>query len=194
MFSLISEVEFFQSPKGQICISQDGKINELELSKYAELLHNLDNEVNEEFPKAFERVDQRVLEKNPNLKVNPYRRSLLRAERFIRCNWGRFDGYADISKDGKLHLENPQCPLKGGSCPDENVICNPERRTQLSDREKECVLALCMGKDVSEIATDLGLQQVSVETYLKKAMKRTGVNDRAKLVAWAFENQLMGIY
>jgi len=61
---------------------------------------------------------------------------------------------------------------------------------QLSTRERECLRWAAAGKTAEETGIILGLSPETVRVYLKRAMRKLGVNSRAQAVAHACREQL----
>jgi DNA-binding CsgD family transcriptional regulator len=59
-----------------------------------------------------------------------------------------------------------------------------------SRRELRVIALLATGATMQEIAATLGVKPVAVYNYVKLIYRRTGLNKRAALIAWAKDNGL----
>ncbi len=57
------------------------------------------------------------------------------------------------------------------------------QNTSLTNREKDCLSALAAGHVLKQIASDLGLAQVTVHLYVATAKKKLGARTREHAVA-----------
>lgn len=189
MIDINKPIEFYADPWGQVNVKQGDQTNQLAISDYASLIDQMHEDIESDFPAAY----QRLKELFPNLEYNKPRLRMRIVERFIKCNFGRFDAVPDIDSRGRFHLERVSCPLRGGSCPNEGVICLPEYRTVLSPKETQVIKLLCTGLKAKDIAVNLDIQPNTVDKHIKNAFMRTGTHSREELVLWAFEHQLITI-
>ena len=61
----------------------------------------------------------------------------------------------------------------------------------LTDRERELVGYVALGKSNEEIAEDLVLSPLTVKTHVNRAMMKLGARDRAQLVVFAYQSGLV---
>jgi DNA-binding CsgD family transcriptional regulator len=59
-----------------------------------------------------------------------------------------------------------------------------------SRRELRVIALLSTGATTQEVAATLGVKVVAVYSYVKLIYRRTGLNKRAALIAWAKDNGL----
>lgn len=124
-------------------------------------------------------------------KSRPNRRhyDYLRAHRFIRCNFGKFDGLTWDIEGEVLHLEDTSCPLKwGGECPMLGVICRP-KPFGLTSREAEVATMASSGNTYDEISEELGIAHSTIKNILQKVKCKLNLGsskDIAKLFIATF--------
>lgn len=181
-----SPVEFFSDPFGRIHVCQDGKVDAFTLSRFVELTDELHAEIEDSYPKCNARLNEIF----SDLEVNKPKQRFRKVERFVRCNFCTFDQNPDITEQGKLHLERPQC-AKRGDCPDEGIICMPKYSTELTASEFKVLKLYFVRIEIPEIATRLDIHPSTVEKHLKNAMIRTKTHSRDELVRWAVEKQII---
>lgn len=113
-------------------------------------------------------------------------------QRFIKCNWGKFDSVMDIDEFGSLNFEEVECPIRG-ECKMEGVVCKPKFNSNLSDREIEVMKYFWENKTPEEIADILYISVKTVSTHRRNAFKRTNSHTLAQFFTFAksrniFEN------
>lgn len=85
------------------------------------------------------------------------------ARRFAKCNFGNLDSTVeDINNNGKVNFEHVQCPLRG-ECKYEDIICNPQFNSSLSDAEMRVMKLVYDGKSNDDIADSLYLSPHTVK-------------------------------
>jgi DNA-binding CsgD family transcriptional regulator len=87
---------------------------------------------------------------------------------YIKCNFGNFDGVADLSEDGIVVSECWDCGRRG-SCPGEGKVCGRLLGPKgfLTKRETEIYFLLCAGNSHKMIADHFGTHIQTIETQLK---------------------------
>lgn len=162
-------IEFFLSPDGNIFLDEYGTpdirkftIREKDVIEYTISL------IKRQFPEALIALEKEYERFQPNA-LN-YRFKIV--HRFIRCNFGKFDGLHYDIEDGVLHVEDVSCPLKfGKDCPLKNIICNPTP-LGLSPREKEVVKMSTKGKTYDEISEELGITHSTIKNVIQNVKKK----------------------
>lgn len=92
--------------------------------------------------------------------------------RFIRCNFGEYDALSyDISHGGCFNIEDVRCPMRG-ECLHEGVICKPQLKTQLSQREEEVARLLAEGLTRDEVAEELHISVYTVHRHIANIKAR----------------------
>lgn len=178
---MIRGIEFLFSPSGdETNYQKDGRYQEF-TEKDVELIKYLDQEFEARYPKAHACATERY-NSRPNFKY-------LRVHRLIKCNWGNSDENLDIDLAGNWNFEKVYCPLRGGFCSDEGLICMPEEQTNLSNREKEVVI-LAMYSD-KEIAEQLCISPHTVENHMCSALRKLDLHSRGQLVDYAHKHKLI---
>ncbi len=103
-------------------------------------------------------------------------------ERFIRCNFGEYDLLTEDT-DGKfLNFEEVKCPLRGGFCQDENVICKPKCLVKLSQQESKAAKLYLQGYTCQEIAERLGKHASTVKVLLFRVKNKLGVKNAREII------------
>ncbi len=174
-------IEFRFSPCGtETEFKVDGRYQELDESQ-TDLIKELDAEFKTRYPEAHKAATE-LYNHRPNYKY-------LAVHRIIKCNWGNSDEKLDIDFDGNFNFERVHCPLRGGFCPYEGIICNPKEETGLTDRETE-VVQLIMKPD-KEIATTLFLSVHTIENHIQNIKRKLGLNSKGEILNYAHRHNLI---
>ncbi|MDA3867608.1 MAG: helix-turn-helix transcriptional regulator [Salinivirgaceae bacterium] len=104
--------------------------------------------------------------------------------RFIKCNWGNDDEIKDIDEDGNFNFEHVRCPLRGGLCIYEDVICHAEEKTDLTNREREVAKLIAAGKSLEEVASTLFVSIKTVETHRDNIYTKLSISRQSQLTNW----------
>lgn len=103
-------------------------------------------------------------------------------ERFVRCNFGEHDFLSfDIDHD-VLNFEEVRCPLRGGFCPDENIVCKPQGLVGLSPSEREVARHYLEGYTFREIAETLGKSPQTVKAQLRSIKAKLNVRNCREII------------
>ena len=103
-------------------------------------------------------------------------------DRFVRCNFGEHDLLTKDIEHKILHFEEVRCPLRGGLCPDENVICKPQSLVHLSPAEKDVVTLYLYGYTFDQIASELNKAPSTVKVQLHNIKKKLGVKNCREII------------
>lgn len=100
------------------------------------------------------------------------------AERFIRCNFGEDDILFPDINNGFFHFEKVKCPLRGGFCPFEDIICSPKGTgcTKLSSLEKQVASLYVEGITYKEIAVSLNKNLTQSRPCLTGLKRNSNLN------------------
>lgn len=142
------------------------------------------DKIKEDYPEAYATLNKLYF-----LKAN---KRFLIVSRFLRCNFGMSDSIIDIDDDWNFNLEKVFCPLRGGFCKEENLVCNPKLNLELSDREIELTSLLVQEFKFDEIGEMLFISPFTVENHKKKIFKKLGIHTLAQLVNYSYKNNIIG--
>jgi DNA-binding NarL/FixJ family response regulator len=68
---------------------------------------------------------------------------------------------------------------------------SPANLAELTDREREVLAQVALGKSNDEIGADLFMSPATAKTHVSRAMSKLGARDRAQLVIAAYESGLV---
>lgn len=113
-------------------------------------------------------------------------------ERWIVCRYGNFDHHADLTPEGISISEHTECPSRGG-CKYEGTLClTPEtHQGKLSTREIDIIQEIAKGIPNKCIGDELGISQFTVNAHIRNIQQKTGSLNKAQIVAWASDNNLL---
>ena len=151
---------------GQVRYRHDGSDKELVPADPAIISLVLDN-VRRLFPDTYRRLSEMHSRSERNRRYYDF----LRAERFIRCNFGKFDKLTMDISNGTFHLEEVECPLRG-ICKDEGVICRPVVKLNMTRAEQEVAELYSRGCLPDEIAIRLRKSVSTVKNQLNRITRR----------------------
>jgi DNA-binding CsgD family transcriptional regulator len=163
------KIEFYVSPDGKVKVDEDGvpitmeyTESEVEMTEYvAGLIRN-------QYPEAYNALALEYKASRPNRSFYHFQI----VHRFIRCNFGKFDGLTyDIDGD-VLHIEDIACPLKWrNDCPLRGVVCRP-KPLGLTSREAEVAKLSSTGKTYEEISDELGISHSTIKNTIQKVKEK----------------------
>jgi DNA-binding CsgD family transcriptional regulator len=184
----MENVEFHNSPDGTVYYKVEGK-EEKRLTRFSrEILLPLLKRVRENFPEAYAHLQSlyRAKAKTPAARDQQV---YVMLERFIRCNFGEHDLLTEDIDHDILNFEEVKCPLRGGYCQEENVICKPKGLIRLSPAERDVVKLYLEGLTFDVIAGLLGKSPATVKAQLYHVKKRLHLrNCREIIKTFRFHN------
>ena len=177
----MKKLEFYVSPSGKVFVDEEGKQGNLEYTpKEFEISDLMLDLIKRQYPDALKGLNQEYEKSKPNRRYYDF----LRVHRFIRCNFGKFDGLTWDVEDDVLHIEDVQCPLKFGcDCKMKGIICNP-KPFGLTSRETEVAKLSSEGRTYKEISECLGIKHSTIKNILQKVKNKlhlTSSKDIAKI-------------
>ena len=176
------KIEFYVSPDGKVKVDEEGipftkeyTEGDKELTEYvAELIRN-------QYPEAYNAL---ALEYRASMPNKPFFQFLI-VHRFIRCNFGKFDGLTYDIEGNVLHIEDIACPLKWrNDCPLRGVVCKP-KPFGLTSRETEVAKLSSTGRTYDEISDELGISHSTIKNTIQKIKEKLHLSsskDIAKLI------------
>jgi DNA-binding CsgD family transcriptional regulator len=174
-------VEFRTSPDGKVYYKPKGK-DEKRLTKFSrEILSPLSEIIRLRFPECYSRLITLYPTKNHTQDSRDIQ-TLHIVDRFIRCNFGEHDLLTQDIENEILHFEEVRCPLRGGLCPHENVICRPKGLIRLTPAEKEVVNLYLEGVTFKDIASILNKKASTVKTQLFRIKEKLNVKNCREII------------
>lgn len=113
-------------------------------------------------------------------------------EQYVKCRYSALDNDADVI-DGKLQpSEYVECSIRG-KCPYEGRLCELLKAEfgTLTHREIQVLRLIPEGLLDKEIADQLNISPLTVGVYMKNLREKTGYKNKAELVRFAFEKNLI---
>lgn len=176
-------VEFFHFRKCIVASSDNGAYEFTEAD--TDLVDFLFSKIRTEYSEAFDALCSLYGKSRNNMRFFKFRV----VDRFLRCNLSLIDNVDDIDRNGCLHLEYVDCPLRG-CCNMENVICNPKASSNLSIAEERVMRLLYEGMPRTEIADRLYLSIHTVQNHIRNVFIRLGLHDTPDFIRYANAHNL----
>jgi DNA-binding CsgD family transcriptional regulator len=113
-------------------------------------------------------------------------------DQYIRCRYGSLDNDPDLVAGVMQDTEYVSCHLRG-SCPFEGKLCELFKAPYgtITQREIQVLRLIPEGLLDKEIADQLGISPLTVEVYMKSLRAKTGCKNKAELVRFAFNHNLL---
>ena len=176
------KIEFYVSPDGKVKVDEDGipftkeyTEGDKELTEYVARL------IKKQYPEAYNALSLKYRTSMPNKAFFQF----LIVHRFIRCNFGKFDGLTYDIEGDVLHIEDIACPLKWrNDCPLKGVVCRP-KPFGLTSREAEVAKLSSSGRTYDEISEELGISHSTIKNTIQKIKEKLHLSsskDIAKLM------------
>lgn len=165
----LRKIEFYISPDGNVKVDEEGVTftREYTESDY-ELTDFVSGLIEKQYPQAYHALEQ---EYEASMLNKSFFRFLI-VHRFIRCNFGKFDGLTYDIEGNVMHLEEINCPLKWrNECPLRGVVCRP-LPFGLSPRETEVAKMASSGKTYDEISEELGIAHSTIKNVIQKVKEK----------------------
>ncbi|MCW3784899.1 response regulator transcription factor [Plebeiibacterium sediminum] len=177
----MKSIEFHTDPFGEDIIVSQGGAHRTFSEKDTELIKLMYAEIETMYPDAFNRL-QELYSPSADFRY-------LVVRRFVKCNFGLADEKPDIDHEGNWNLEKVKCPLRGGFCCDEEVICSPKFNTGLTSRETE-ILSL-INIPVKEIANKFFISISTAENHIANIKKKLNLGNNTELTQYAIKHNIL---
>lgn len=183
---LFSNLEFYNTPDGDIMLKEVGKPARMFRETDRELITMMLAVIRDRYPKAHAALMELYSRSTMNRTYYEYRT----VHRFIRCNFGEYDQLRlDINHRGQLQFEEVRCPLRG-ECRHEGVICKPELDTHLTEREMEVFRLIAANLQTDAIAEELHISPCTVNRHRENIKAKTHTSCVAEMITYWHENGL----
>ncbi|TAJ13027.1 DNA-binding response regulator [Marinilabiliaceae bacterium JC017] len=174
-------IEFYTDPFGEDIIISEGGAHRTFSERETELIREMYAEIEIRYPEAFERL-QNEYNQSTNFQY-------LVVKRFVKCNFGLADSQPDIDHDGNWHIEKVNCPLRGGFCKDEEIVCLPKENLGLTGRETEIMKMINL--PAKEIANRLYISNSTVENHIASIKRKLALGTNTDLTKYALKHNLI---
>ena len=180
----MNDVEFYIYEGELWYRDEEGNSGLIDSSK-RELLDKILDMVKERYTGAYNALKECYKDSSPNKLYYRYMMTI----RFLRCNFGSLDTtFMDI-KDGIMHFERINCPIRG-ECRYDGVICTPEFNTTLTKAEKAVCELWYKGLTKEEIGGILYLSPNTINNHIRNAYTKLCCHDKAEFVRFVDEHHL----
>lgn len=170
-------VEFAHNNCGEIIVL-DGNDAKIIKMQDIELINKIFENIATNYVEAFEALS--FIYKSSATNRMFFR--FLIVKRFIKCNFGNLDTKEwDYLPDGSFRFEKVFCPLRG-ECKHEGIVCNPKRKTGLSNREEEVVALALQGFSAKEMADKLHISTYTLNVHLKHIFQKLNLKSVKQLI------------
>lgn len=181
-------IEFRISPDGNVYFKEGNK-EEKRLTRFEKVVClEVADIIESRFPGAWARLRSLYPEKGKT-SAEKDKQFFKIIDRFIRCNFGEHDLLTPDIEHKILHFEEVRCPLRGGLCPDENIICKPQSLVRLSPAEKEVAILYLYGYTFDEIAKELKKAPSTVKVQLHNIKNKLSVKNCREIIKVMRYNQ-----
>lgn len=164
----MENIEFWKTPEGEVMF----KINNSTSQRLTRFRHGIINDilriVENNYPECYARL-MKMYGKDQDANYQM-------CCRFISCNLGEHDILTNDFESGIINFEHVKCPLRGGLCEHEGIICNPKGVVTLPPAEKEVVKLYVAGYSAKEIAELLNKSGETVKAQLRSAKIRLNLH------------------
>lgn len=184
---LIVNIEFYNTPEGDVMMKEVGRPACLFQEKDRELIAEMLTLIRDRYPEAH----RALMELYSASTMNQWFYEFRVVHRFIRCNFGEYDQHSlDIDRNGQFCFEEVRCPLRG-ECELEGVVCRPKLNTKLTERELDVFRLIATANMQAEgIARELKISPLTVNRHRKNIKAKIGVRSVAEMVAWWHRNSM----
>jgi DNA-binding CsgD family transcriptional regulator len=174
-------IEFYIDPRGEELIISQGNCHSNFCEEHIDLIKHLTEGIESRYPECNNRLTE-LYNSRSNFQY-------LKAKRFAKCNFGFADEIPDIDADGSWNLEKVKCPLRGGFCNDEGIICMPRFNSGLTRRENEVIQLI--NRPVKEIANTLFISVSTCENHIANIKRKLQLGTNTDLTHYAMQHNIL---
>ena len=165
----MAKIEFFTDAEGRMFYREDGITRELVDNEYG-VVTTMYGLIKDKFPKSFKALSS----------LYPDRLTITR--RFSACNLMNDDSVTFDLNEGTVNIEDVRCPLRGGLCKWEGLICRCNNQFNMSEDDIELVRLLKKGMQYTNIARHFEVSIDAIKKRVSRLKKRTGARNIVELV------------
>lgn len=165
----MAQIEFFTDAVGTMFYREDGKTRELKDTEYG-IITTMYGIIKSKFPLAYATLSS----------LYPDRLSIIK--RFIACNLMNDDTVSFDLNESVINLEDVKCPLRGGLCKWEGIICRCKQQYDLNESDIRLLKMVKTGLEYADIAKQFGVQVDAIKKRMSRLKKLTGARNRFELI------------
>ncbi len=165
----MAQIEFFTDSVGKIYYREGLTTKELTDTEYG-IVTTMYGLIKAKYPKTFRALS------------SLYSDRLSITKRFIACNLMNDDVVAFDLNDLTINVEDVKCPLRGGFCKWEGIICRCTNQFDISEDDIELVKMLKIGCEYTNIAHHFRVSVDAIKKRISRLKKRTGASSRIELI------------
>ena len=181
-------LEFYVFNSELWCKRSDGT-NEVVDETKTELVGFILSKIRECYPEAYKTLEEIYSKSAKNISYYQF----LIVRRFCKCNFCRLDTTSydveDVDNEGKFNFEKVECPMRG-ECHYEGIVCTPKFNSNLSPAENRVMRLYYLGRDKTEISSELFISPETVKNHIKSAYLKLGVHEKSEFVRYAQAHHL----
>jgi len=181
----MKDLEFYADTSGSVYVSYPDGTTKMIRENSRDIITDLLSMISDLKPDTYDALMDTYSKYSKNKVYYEFRM----AQRYIRCNWPRFDNTKkDIDSDGHLNGEPFFCPLRD-ECQLSGIVCNSRINTTLTEREKEVFALIAEGLQAEAIANRLFLSIHTINRHRENIKVKIEVRSVAEMVAWWHKNK-----
>lgn len=165
----MAQIEFLTDAVGKLFYRQDGitkELNDIDI----DIITTMYGIIKNRYPKAYEAIS------------SIYSDRLMIVRRFIACNMMNDDILQYDLNENIINVEDVKCPLKGGLCKWEGIICKSRNMYKIADEDKKLVMMIKTGLEYSEIAGFFNVKVNAIKKRILRLKRMTGARNRMELI------------
>ena len=165
----MAQIEFFTDAVGTLYYRENGKTSELTDAEYG-IVTTMYGLIKTRYPKSYKALS------------SLYSDRLMIVRRFIACNLMNDDTVSFDVNEVTINVEDVKCPLRGGLCKWEGIICRCNNQFDVNDEDIELIRMVKRGCDYTDIAHHFTVGIDAIKKRVSRLKKLTGARNIFELI------------
>ncbi len=170
-----SKIEFMTRTDGTILVMENEETQPL--SDREDVINTVHDIIEADYPEAY----SALYCKYHTSKKSEEKTKEDIVSRFLRCNCGNYDPHKFDLSNGELFLELVPCPLRGGECEDENIICRAKKSGTLTKCQYQVAKLLAAGYSRESIADLLQITRSTLKQHVASIHRKLELSNDAEI-------------